>query len=198
MRNPHRERTVTKPDPNKSDVQDAVDGLIDVTFDVLRGHASHASRLFSGAVDKGGEIDPFEELGQFLTRATGDIGRTVKASQEFFEKLSSTPKDKTEPEVGPSQTDGAEAVEHICTHDETVGPFAAGTAVQVMPLRHRGDLAPAIAVGQITAKPGPTTSGQFSDIQIAVSCSGEARGLYEGKLIVGSQEISYNIYIDPD
>lgn len=186
---------MTKPNTDKGDVHDALEGLIDVTFDVLRGNVRHASRIFSGSVEDGAEIDLFQELARFWTRAGRDVGRAFNASQEFFERLGSP---KPDPQVRPIQTSGSASAASVCRHKEPVGPFGVGAAVQVMPLRHRGDEAPAIAVERISVTPGNVTKGQVTNLQIAVTCGGAARGLYEGTLKIGSEDISYNIYIDPD
>lgn len=190
---------MTKPSADKEALREALDGLIGLSFDVIRGNVSHGSRLISQSFETEAEVDAFQELAQFWARAFRDAGRTFSAGQEFFQRLGSP---KTATEAGPVPSSGpasaATATPKPCGEYELpVDPDRTPGAVQPMPLRHRGDQAPSITPDRITVTPSNVAKG-VTKLKVEVECMGEARGLYVGDLMIGSVLIPYNIYIDPN
>lgn len=191
---------MSEPTSDKSGAHEALDELVDLTFEALRGNVRHVSRVCSESMAEDTKVDFGREIADFWTRAGRDTARAIQAGQEFLDNLASS-KPGTQPppaaSAGPAAASAAaSSVAVTCVDEQTFGPFAKPGPVQPQALRRRGDPAPSVTSDRITVTPTSVTRNA-TKLQINVKCGGVPRGMYVGTLMVGGDEYSYNIYIDP-
>lgn len=179
-------------EPEEAELLESTRSLISVVNDSIAGHARHAAALVSRVADPNDDVDPQQELGQFLHRAMRDSARLFEITWAMFDVLawrqSKVPDTSPLPvELPPSS--------NPCS--VRIGPVAPTGDIFPQGLRRRGEAQVTIAATQVKVvrdRADPT------QLDLRIEAGGRPRGLYEGTLMIGSAGAaaphSYNIYVD--